>query len=79
MDLLMALLSIVSVILVGFRWLGARHFTPETLSLFYDLDSLICYVFLAHFTYGWFRANDKRAFFQANWFYLPGSLPMVEQ
>lgn len=79
MDLLMALLSIVSVVLVGFRWLGTRHFTPETLSLFYDLDSLICYVFLAHFTYGWFRASDKRAFFKANWFYLPGSLPMVEQ
>jgi voltage-gated potassium channel len=79
MDLLMALLSIVSVVLVGLRWLGVGYFTPETLALFYDLDSLICYVFLAHFTYGWFRASDKRAFFKANWFYLPGSLPMVEQ
>ncbi|MGS3141101.1 potassium channel family protein [Aeromonas sanarellii] len=79
MDLLMALLSIISVVLVGLRWLWSEHFTPETLSLFYDLDSLICYIFLAHFAYGWFRASDKRAFFKANWFYLPGSLPMVEQ
>ncbi|BBU03489.1 MULTISPECIES: potassium channel family protein [Aeromonas] len=79
MDLLMALLSIVSVTLVGFRWLGDGHFSTETLALFYDLDSLICYIFLSHFFYGWFCASDKRAFFKANWFYLPGSLPMVEQ
>ncbi|MGL5776200.1 MAG: potassium channel family protein, partial [Aeromonas veronii] len=35
--------------------------------------------FLAHFAYGWIRAPDRKAFFRANWIYLPGSLPMVEQ
>ncbi len=53
--------------------------SPQTLQLFYDVDSLICYFFLAHFAYGWARAPDRMAFFKANWFYLPGSLPMVEQ
>ncbi|MGL4792570.1 MAG: potassium channel family protein, partial [Aeromonas jandaei] len=49
------------------------------LQLFYDLDSLICYFFLAHFAYGWIRASDRKAYFKANWIYLPGSLPMAEQ
>ncbi len=79
MDLLMAFLSIVSVVLVTARWWGNESLTPQTLQLFYDLDSLICYFFLAHFAYGWIRAPDRKAFFRANWIYLPGSLPMVEQ
>lgn len=32
-----------------------------------------------HFAYGWIRASDRKAYFKANWFYLPGSLPMAEQ
>ncbi|WP_429137881.1 potassium channel family protein [Aeromonas veronii] len=79
MDLLMAFLSIVSVLLVTARWWGHQTLTPQTLQLFYDLDSLICYFFIAHFAYGWLRAPDRKAFFKANWIYLPGSLPMVEQ
>lgn len=79
MDLLMAFLSIVSVLLVTARWWGHQSVTPQTLQLFYDIDSLICYFFLAHFAYGWVRASDKWAFFKANWIYLPGSLPMAEQ
>ena len=79
MDLLMAFLSIISVVLVTARWWGHESLTLQTLQLFYDLDSLICYFFLAHFAYGWIRAPDRKAFFRANWIYLPGSLPMVEQ
>ncbi|MFM5094207.1 potassium channel family protein [Aeromonas rivipollensis] len=79
MDLLMAFLSVISVCLVCARWWGHREWSPQTLQLFYDVDSLICYFFLAHFAYGWVRAPDRMAFFKANWFYLPGSLPMVEQ
>lgn len=79
MDLLMAFLSVISVSLVAARWLGHGDLSPQTLQLFYDVDSLICYFFLAHFAYGWVRAADKMAFLKANWFYLPGSLPMVEQ
>lgn len=79
MDLLMAFLSVISVLLVTARWWGHAQLTPQTLQLFYDVDSLICYFFLAHFAYGWARASDRMAFFKANWFYLPGSLPMVEQ
>ncbi|MGH1408261.1 MAG: potassium channel family protein [Aeromonas sp.] len=79
MDLLMAFLSIVSVLLVTARWWGQETLTPQTLQFFYDIDSLICYFFLAHFGYGWLRAPDRKAFFMANWIYLPGSLPMVEQ
>ncbi len=79
MDLLMAFLSIISVLLVTARWWGHESLTPQTLQLFYDLDSLICYFFLAHFAYGWLRAPDRKAFFMTNWIYLPGSLPMVEQ
>jgi voltage-gated potassium channel len=76
MDLLMAILSLVSVGLVSARWFGVA--TPQTMQLFYDIDSLICYIFLAHFAYGWLRATDRWFFLKANWFYLPGSLPMVE-
>ncbi|WP_241462267.1 potassium channel family protein [Aeromonas finlandensis] len=79
MDLLMAFLSIISVVLVTARWWGQESLTPQTLQLFYDLDSLICYFFLAHFAYGWIRASDRKAYFKANWIYLPGSLPMAEQ
>ena len=79
MDLLMAFLSVISVLLVTALWWGHAQLTPQTLQLFYDVDSLICYFFLAHFAYGWARAPDRMAFFKANWFYLPGSLPMVEQ
>ena len=79
MDLLMAFLSIISVVLVTARWWGHERLTPQTLQLFYDLDSLICYFFLAHFAYGWIRASDRKAYFKANWIYLPGSLPMAEQ
>ncbi|MEN9583690.1 MAG: hypothetical protein RLZZ616_696 [Pseudomonadota bacterium] len=79
MDLLMAFLSVISVALVCARWWGYSEWPSQTLQLFYDVDSLICYFFLAHFAYGWVRASDKMAFFKANWFYLPGSLPMVEQ
>ena len=79
MDLLMAFLSIISVVLVTARWWGHESLTPQTLQLFYDLDSLICYFFLAHFAYGWIRASDRKAYFKANWIYLPGSLPMAEQ
>ncbi len=79
MDLLMAFLSVISVCLVSARWWGHNEWSPQTLQLFYDIDSLICYFFLAHFAYGWVRASDKLAFLKANWFYLPGSLPMVEQ
>ena len=79
MDLLMGFLSVISVCLVAARWLGHGELSPQTLQLFYDVDSLICYFFLAHFAYGWARASDRMAFFKSNWFYLPGSLPMVEQ
>ncbi|HHP5493954.1 TPA: potassium channel family protein [Aeromonas veronii] len=79
MDLLMAFLSIISVVLVTARWWGHESLTTQTLQLFYDLDSLICYFFLAHFAYGWIRASDRKAYFKANWIYLPGSLPMAEQ
>ncbi len=79
MDLLMAFLSVISVSLVCARWWGHSEWSPQTLQLFYDVDSLICYFFLAHFAYGWVRAPNRMAFFKANWFYLPGSLPMVEQ
>ncbi|MGN5084446.1 potassium channel family protein [Aeromonas veronii] len=79
MDLLMAFLSIISVVLVTARWWGHESLTLQTLQLFYDLDSLICYFFLAHFAYGWIRASDRKAYFKANWIYLPGSLPMAEQ
>lgn len=79
MDLLMAFLSVISVSLVAARWWGHGAWNPQTLQLFYDVDSLICYFFLAHFVYGWVSAPDKLTFFKANWFYLPGSLPMVEQ
>ncbi|HDX8402299.1 potassium channel family protein [Aeromonas dhakensis] len=79
MDLLMAFLSVISVVLVTARWWGHQTLAPQTLQLFYDVDSLICYFFLGHFAYGWVRAPDRMAFFKANWFYLPGSLPMVEQ
>ncbi|MFV3350658.1 MULTISPECIES: potassium channel family protein [Aeromonas] len=79
MDLLMAFLSIISVVLVTARWWGHESLTQQTLQLFYDLDSLICYFFLAHFAYGWIRASDRKAYFKANWIYLPGSLPMAEQ
>ena len=41
MDLLMAFLSIISVVLVTARWWGHESLTPQTLQLFYDLDSLI--------------------------------------
>lgn len=78
LDLLMACLSIVSVLLISARWWGQGHLTPETLQLFYDLDSLICYLFLAHFVYGWLRADNRREYLKQNWFYLPASLPMVE-
>ncbi|KXU79029.1 two pore domain potassium channel family protein [Aeromonas enteropelogenes] len=77
-DLLMAFLSVISVLLVTARWWGHETLTSQTLQLFYDLDSLICYFFLAHFAYGLARAPDRKAYFKANWFYLPGSLPMVE-
>ncbi|WP_234799723.1 potassium channel family protein [Aeromonas veronii] len=79
MDLLMAFLSIISVVLVTARWWGHESLTLQTQQLFYDLDSLICYFFLAHFAYGWIRASDRKAYFKANWIYLPGSLPMAEQ
>ena len=52
MDLLMAFLSVISVCLVCARWWGHREWSPQTLQLFYDVDSLICYFFLAHFAYG---------------------------
>lgn len=78
MDLLMALLSIVSVVLVSLRWFGRHDFDQQTLALFYDMDSLLCYTFIAHFLYGLLRAPDRWIFFKNNWFYLPGSLPMVE-
>ncbi|WP_162625881.1 potassium channel family protein [Aeromonas bivalvium] len=77
LDLLMAILSLVSVALVSVRWLELA--SPQTLQLFYDIDSLICYFFLAHFAYGWWRAPDRWTYLKGNWFYLPGSLPMVEQ
>ena len=67
----------ISVCLVAARWLGHGELSPQTLQLFYDVDSLICCFFLAHFAYGWARASDRMAFFKSNWFYLPGSLPMV--
>lgn len=79
MDLLVALLSIISVLLVMARWLGHDKLSPQTLLLLYDIDSLICYFFLVHFAYGWARAPNRMVFFKTNWFYLPGSLPMVEQ
>lgn len=60
MDLLMAILSLVSVGLVSARWFGVA--TPQTMQLFYDIDSLICYIFLAHFAYGWLRATDRWGF-----------------
>ncbi len=78
LDLLMAFLSIVSVLLISARWWGQGHLTAQTLQLFYDLDSLICYLFLAHFVYGWIRAKNRRDYLRQNWFYLPASLPMVE-
>lgn len=79
MDLLMALLSVVSVLLVSLRWFFGEYFTPETLSLFYDVDSLLCYVFIIHFLYGLARSDQRLAYLKSNWIYLPGSLPMVEQ
>ncbi|PJG57706.1 potassium channel family protein [Aeromonas cavernicola] len=79
MDLLIAFLSIVSVLLVAARWWGHHTLTEPTLQFLYDLDSLICYFLLFHFCYGWWQASDRKAYFKANWFYLPGSLPMVEE
>ncbi len=78
MDLLMAILSLVSVTLISLRWFSGHLFPAETLQFFYDMDSLICYFFIAHFFYGLIIARNRRAYLKANWFYLPGSLPMVE-
>ncbi|MGL5949614.1 MAG: potassium channel family protein [Aeromonas sp.] len=78
-DLLIAFLSIVSVLLVSVRWWGHDDMSLQTLQLFYDLDSLICYFFLGHFIYGFVRAPKKLSYLKENWIYLPGSLPMAEQ
>ncbi|ENY71335.1 ion transport protein [Aeromonas diversa CDC 2478-85] len=78
MDLLMALLSAVSVLLVSLRWFFGKYFTPEALALFYDVDNLLCLFFLAHFGYGLARSDQRLAYLKSNWLYLPGSLPMVE-
>ena len=78
-DLLVAFLSIVSVLLVSIRWWGHATLPPQMLKFLYDIDSLICYFLLGHFCYGWWQSSDRKAYFKENWFYLPASLPMVEQ
>ncbi|MFL9598617.1 ion transporter, partial [Aeromonas veronii] len=79
MDRPLACLSIISLGLVTARWSRQEPLPPQTPHLFYDLASLICFFFLAHFDYGWIRACDRLAYFKAIWIYLPGFLPMEVQ
>lgn len=77
LDVAMMILSIISICLVLSRLL--LNLDAETSLLFYNLDSSICYIFLMHLSYRFFRTEDKLDYLKHHWIDFIASIPMTEE
>ncbi|MCE0557426.1 potassium channel family protein [Motilimonas sp. E26] len=72
----MMILSLVTITLVLLRM--TFDLDQETSTLFYNLDNSICYVLLAHLSYGFLKADDKKQYLKIHWIDFLASIPMTE-
>ncbi|MCE2595974.1 potassium channel family protein [Motilimonas cestriensis] len=76
LDITMMVLSLVTICLVLLRM--TFDLGEETSTLFYNLDSSICYILLTHLGYGFFKADDKKQYLKTHWIDFIASIPMTE-
>tara|TARA_B100001094_G_scaffold228083_1_gene222642 strand:- start:15710 stop:16504 length:795 start_codon:yes stop_codon:yes gene_type:complete len=76
LDVPMMLLSILSVI--GAFCLAFLNLAPETKRILLYVDTLICTLFLSHWSIGLFCSQDKGEFIRLYWIDFFASIPAVE-
>ncbi|MGL4473948.1 MAG: potassium channel family protein [Shewanella sp.] len=75
-ELAMMVMSLVSVLLV--LSLTFANLAPQTHQLLLMIDTGICFIFLANFFYGLFRARDKVFYVKHHWIDFVASIPTIE-
>ena len=75
-DLVMMVLSIISVVIIVLHQFGPFNELEKNLLL--KLDTGICVVLLSHFFYGLFSAKDKKQFLATHWIDFIASIPAID-
>lgn len=75
-ELVMMVLSIISVVIIVLHQFGPFNGTEKELLL--KLDTGICLVLLSHFFYGLFSARHKKQFLTTHWIDFIASIPAVD-
>lgn len=75
-DLVMMVLSIISVVIIVLHQFGPFN-EPEK-ELLLKLDTGICLVLLSHFFYGLFSAKNKKQFLSTHWIDFIASIPAID-
>ncbi|WP_087036236.1 potassium channel family protein [Oceanisphaera profunda] len=75
-DIVMMVLSIISVVLIVLHQFGP--FEGDEKELLLKLDTGICMVLLSHFFYGLFSARDKKQFLAIHWIDFIASIPAID-
>ncbi|MDP5292873.1 ion transporter [Oceanimonas sp. CHS3-5] len=75
-ELLMMVLSIVSLVAIVLHQFGPFNAAEKELLLY--LDTSICVILLSHFFYGLFTAHDKKRFLKVHWIDFIASIPAID-
>ncbi|WMC10654.1 ion transporter [Oceanimonas pelagia] len=75
-ELLMMVLSIVSLVAIVLHQFGPFNAAEKELLLY--LDTGICVILLSHFFYGLIRAHDKKRFLKVHWIDFIASIPAID-
>lgn len=76
-DLAMMVLSVVAMVMVAMVFFAPLD--HETKRILIGMDTLICLIFITHFTTGLIKADDKKDYMFTHWLDLVASIPFVEQ
>ena len=71
--MILSLLSVVVVLVLTFGGLDG-----ETRRLLFFIDTSICLIFMSHFFYGLFKADNKKVYFKLHWIDFVASIPAIE-
>ncbi|MGO4999659.1 potassium channel family protein [Oceanisphaera sp. W20_SRM_FM3] len=75
-DIVMMVLSIISVVLIVLHQFGP--FDVDEKELLLTLDTGICVVLLSHFFYGLFSSRNKKQFLAIHWIDFIASIPAID-
>lgn len=75
-EIAMTLLSILAM--AGALLLAFAELDLETKRLLFTIDTIICFIFITYWFYGFFHTSEKKAFVKHRWIDLIASVPAIE-